>query len=86
VEGVMDNEKTVFMAMDPELFIIGEVVLLDLGSLKQPIQILHVLGTMLIDETLVHDQVKGFQIAEWTLPPKAHVWKVNLGIKKNHNT
>ncbi len=56
----MDDEKVVHMAMDLELFAIGEVVLLDLGSLKKPIQILHVPGTMLIDQTLVCDQVKGF--------------------------
>jgi len=42
----MDDEKVVLMATDPELFVIGEVVLLDLGFLKQPIQILHVPRTM----------------------------------------
>ncbi len=62
----MDNENTLLMATDPELFVVGEVVLLDLGSLKQPIQIQHVPGTMLIDETTVRERVKGFQIAEWT--------------------
>jgi hypothetical protein len=60
----MDNEKAVFMATDPKLFAIGEVVLLDLGFLKQPIQILHVLGTMLINETPICDRFKGFQIVE----------------------
>ncbi len=64
MEGVMDDEKVVLMATNPELFAIDEVVLLDLGSLKQPIQILHVLGTMLIDETPICDRVKGFQIVE----------------------
>jgi hypothetical protein len=51
----MDDEKAVLMATYPKLFAIGEVILLDLGSLKQPIQILHVLGTMLIDETPIRD-------------------------------
>ncbi len=64
MEGVMDDEKAVLMAINPELFAIGEMVLLDLGSLKQPIQILHLLGTILIDETHVCDRVKGFQNLE----------------------
>jgi len=64
VEGVMDDEKAVLMATNLELFVIGEMVLLDLGSLKQPIQILHLLGTILIDENIVCDRVKGFQNLE----------------------
>jgi len=82
----MDNEKVVLMATDPELFVIGEVVLLDLGILKQPIQILHVLGTMLIDETPIRDRSRASRLWNEHYHRKHMFGRSIWGQKKNHNT
>jgi len=37
VEGVMDDEEAVLMDVAQELFAIGEVIILDIKSLEQPI-------------------------------------------------
>ncbi len=46
------------MVMDPKVFAIREIILPNIGSLEQPIQISHAPRTMSIDETPMHDQVK----------------------------
>ncbi len=58
MEGITIDKEAVLVVMDPKVFAIREIILPNIGSLEQPIQISHAPRTMSIDETPMHDQVK----------------------------
>lgn len=95
MEGISYKEEEILLVVEPNLFTLGTITLLELENFNATIfgvevntkdltfNFPHFEGKILVDTTLARIKVQKLEVTQWTLHEDHQIWLFNLGTIEN---